>query len=141
LNSTAEGVLRTVAAAMKCPSTYAVGKGGQCVVVLGVEHRLPVLNAGWSKQRVREFLAEESRITPAELEAAGVLLEVGNQHDMRPGPDGKLPTVPGPDDIFLVTAGGAGAGWSSYLPVWAPKIHSVATTRRVMPPGAGLPDR
>ncbi|MGI9596233.1 MAG: hypothetical protein ACR2QK_08735, partial [Acidimicrobiales bacterium] len=110
----------------------------QVVVVLGHEHRAQLADAGWSRADVRTFLAERSRVTPDELLAGGVLLERTNQHDMVPEADGKLPTVLGPEDIFLVTAGGPGAGWSAYLPVWAPKKHSAATTRKVRPPGAGL---
>lgn len=139
LNPAPEGILATMAAAMRCPATYPVGKGGQGVAVLGPEHAAALIEAGWTRDRVREFLADASRVTPAELEAAGVLLEVGTQHDMTPGPDGKLPTVRSPEDLFLVTAGGHGAGWSAYIPVWAPTLHSVAVTRRVPAPGAGLP--
>ena len=139
LNPDPEGVLRTFAAAMRTPSTFAVGKGHQVLIVLGHEHRSLLVEAGWSRKQIREFLAEHSRVTPEELEAAGVLLERTNQHNMVPDADGKLATVPGPDDVLLVTAGGPGAGWSAYLPAWAPKKHSVATTRKVMAPGAGLP--
>ena len=35
------------------------------------------------------------------------------------------------DDVFLVTAGGPGAGWSAYLPAFAPVKHTRAITRRV----------
>ena len=58
---------------------------------------------------------------------------------MTPGPDGLLPTVAAPDDVCLVTAGGAGAGWSLHA-AWAPRQHARATTRRVRPPGEALPD-
>ena len=51
-------------------------------------------------------------------------IETGAQHDMTPGDDGKLPAVASADDIFLVTAGGEGAGWSAYAPTWAPTIHA-----------------
>lgn len=133
------GVLRTFAAAMMTPSTYSVGKGHQVVLVLGPEHASAIHSAGISRAEVREFLAIETRVTPAALEAAGVIIEQGYQHDMTPGPDGKLPVVPSPDDIFLVTAGGAGAGWSAYIPAWAPKQHSRSATRRVRLPGDALP--
>ncbi|MCY3925723.1 MAG: hypothetical protein OXG52_09490 [bacterium] len=139
LNPSPEGILATMAAAMRCPATYPVGKGAQAVVVLGPEHAAALIAAGWTRARVREFLTGASRVTPAEIEAAGVFLEVGTQHDMTPGPDGRLPTVRSAEDIFLVTAGGHGAGWSAYLPVWAPTLHSIAVTRRVPAPGAGLP--
>ncbi|MCY3953712.1 MAG: hypothetical protein OXG69_14385 [bacterium] len=139
LNPSPEGILTTMAAAMRCPATYPVGKGAQAVVVLGPEHTAALVKAGWTRSRVREFLADASRVTPAEIEAAGVFLEVDTQHDMTPGADGKLPVVRSPDDLFLVTAGGAGAGWSAYIPVWAPTLHSLAVTRRVPAPGEGLP--
>ena len=140
LNPAPEGILTTMAAAMRCPATYPVGKSAQCVVVLGPEHTAALVEAGWTRARVREFLATASRVTPAEITAAGVFLEVGTQHDMTPGPDGKLPTVRRPENLFLVTAGGHGAGWSAYIPVWAPALHSVAVTRRVPAPGEGLPE-
>jgi hypothetical protein len=141
LNEDPIGILRSYAAAMKCPTGYLVGKGGQMIVVIGPEHALPLLAGGWTKPAIREFLAGASRVTPEELAAGGILLEVGSQHNMVPDADNTLPTAASPDDIFLVTAGGAGAGWSAYIPVWAPKLHSQACTRRVMPRGAGLPDR
>jgi hypothetical protein len=140
LNEEPEQVLLSFAAAMRNPSTFIVGKGGQGVVVLGHEHALAVHQAGWSKQQAREFLAEHSRISPEELVAAGIRIETGAQHDMTPGPDGKLPTVRSADDIVLVTAGGPGAGWSAYLPAWAPVMHSQSVTKRVRPVGEALPD-
>ena len=139
LNPNPEGILTTMAAAMRCPATYPVGKGAQAVVVLGPEHAGALTEANWSRARVREFLAEAARVTPAEIEAAGVFLETDTRNDMTPGPDGKLPVVRGPEDLFLITAGGYGAGWSAYIPVWAPPLHSVAVTRRVPAPGEGLP--
>lgn len=140
LNGTAEGVLKTVAAALRTPETFAVGKGGQALVVLGPEHAGFCVDEGWTQAEVREYVSRESRIAPSELEAAGVLLETGSQHDMTPGPDGRLPAVASPDDVYLVTAGGEGAGWSAYAPSWAPTIHARAATRRVRPAGEPLPD-
>jgi hypothetical protein len=139
LNPTPEGILTTMAAAMRCPATYTVGKGTQVVAILGPEHVGALLEAGWTRARAREFLAAASRVTPEEITDAGVFLEVDTRHDMTPGPDGKLPVVRDADDVFLVTAGGHGAGWSAYIPVWAPTLHSVAVTRRVPAPGEGLP--
>jgi hypothetical protein len=140
LNPDGWGVLRTFAAAMKTPSTFSVGKGHQVALVVGPEHAAAIHDSGISKAEAREFLALETRVTPAELSNAGIVIEEGYQHDMSPGPDGKLPVVPTADDIFMVTAGGAGAGWSAYIPTWAPKLHSRAATRRVRLRGDALPE-
>lgn len=139
LNGEPEGILLTLAAAMTNPSTYAVAKKHQVLLVIGYEHRQILAEAGWTKPMVREFLTTHSRVTPEHLMASGVLLEYTAQNDMTPDADGKLNTVRGPHDIFLVTAGSPGAGWSAYIPNWAPTVHSEATTRKVAAPGDGLP--
>ncbi len=139
LNGSSEGVLATFAAAMTNPATYGVGKGHQVLFVLGYEHRRILAEGGWTRQAIREYLAEASRVTPAYLETAGIVMEHTQQNDMTPDADGKLATVRSPDDIFLVTAGSPGAGWSAYIPTWAPTVHSVASTKKVLPAGDGLP--
>lgn len=133
LNGRPEGVLRTMASAMGAAHGYTAGKGGECVVVLGPEHAACVRDAGWSRARVREFLMDESRVTSEQLDAAGVPVEATGAHAMKPEADGSYATIRAPEDIFLVTAGGAGAGWSAYLPVWSPKQNARAVTRRVRP--------
>jgi hypothetical protein len=140
LSEVPEAVLRTFASAIKLPASYSVGKGGQGIVVLGPEHALALRQAGWTQAQAQEFLCREGRIRPDELEAAGVSLEVGNQHDMVPGEDGRLPSISTPQDVFLVTAGGAGPGWSAYIPSFAPLQHTRAVTRRVRLPGEAMPD-
>jgi hypothetical protein len=133
LNPSGEGVLQTFATAMRTPSTFIVGRGGQVVLVLGYEHRTALLRDGWTRRAVQDYLVEESRILATELPAAGLPLEnPGTQHPMVPGEDGRLASVTGPDDILLVTAGGAGAGWSAYLPSWAPRIHTRFVVRQVV---------
>lgn len=136
LNEDPEGVLRTFATAIASPAQYSTGKGTQGTVVLGPEHAAALIAGGWPKRQVREWLVEHSRVTPQQLLDAGVLL----MHGMEPGADGKLPTIAGVDDLFVVTAGGAGAGWSAWIPSWAPKIHAQGVTRRVVPVGEALPE-
>jgi hypothetical protein len=140
LSEQPEDVLASFVVQMKTASSFIVGKGGQCVVVLGHEHALAIRQAGWTQQRAREFLFRESRILPAELAAGGIHLEHGAQHDMTVGADGRIATFRSMDDIILVTAGGPGAGWSAYLPTWAPTLHSRAVVRRVRPAGEPLPE-
>lgn len=143
LNEDPDGVLRTFAAAARNPATFISGKRGQGIVVLGHEHRMAVIGSGWSRRRVQEFLYETSGIAPSELQQWGVLVEdpSGTEKDMIPREDGLLPTFASPDDIFVLTAGGAGAGWSAYIPSWAPPVHAQAraVTRRVRLPGEDLP--
>ena len=98
------------------------------------------IREGWSRRRVREYVFEHARIEADALMAAGVHLEHGAQHDMTAAADGKIDTLRSPDDVLLVTAGGEGAGWSAWLPAWAPTIHAYRATRRVRPAGEPLPE-
>jgi hypothetical protein len=140
LTEVPEDVLRTFLGAITSPSNYTVGKGGQGFVVLCPEHAQALRQAGWTQSRVKQFLSAGSRVRPEHLTESGVPLELGNQHDMVPGPDGKLPTLTSEDDVFLVTAGGPGPGWSAYIPGFAPVQHIKAVTRRVRLAGEALPD-
>jgi hypothetical protein len=135
-----ESVLRTCAAVIRSPGWFATGKRGQGVLVLGPEHAGFCVDDGWTQRGVRELLYEESRVLASELTAVGVELERGTVHDMTPAADGKLDTLASPDDVFLVTAGREGAGWSVWIPNWAPVQHARAVTRRVRPQGEPLPD-
>lgn len=140
LNATAEGVAASFASAMRAPTHFTAGKGGaQFIVVLGPEHEAAFVEAGWSRRDVQVSLAEQSAIAAQELTDAGIVLEVGSHHTMEPDEHGRLVTVADPDDIFVVTAGGAGAGWSAVIPSWAPKKHAQVVTRRVRLSDEGLP--
>jgi hypothetical protein len=125
---------------MRVPATFSVGKGGQGIVVLGPEHALVFREAGWTQEQVRDRLVQLSRVTPAELVAAGVVAEEGTQHAEAPGVDGRVPTFREVEDLLVVTAGGEGSGWSAYLPAAAPTQHTRMVTRRVRPAGEAAPD-
>jgi hypothetical protein len=140
LNSQAEGVAASLAAAMRVPSAFTAGKGGaQFAVVLGPEHETAFTEAGWSRADVAGALTELSAVAATGLTDAGIVLEVGSQHTMVPDDRGMLRTVADPADLFVVTSGGAGAGWSAVIPSWAPKKHAQVVTRRVRPADEGLP--
>ena len=65
-----EKILLTVATALSCPAWNGVQKGCQAVVVLAPEHAGALVRAGWTRLRVREFLAEHTRLRPEEFAAA-----------------------------------------------------------------------
>src|SRR3954447_2407536 len=140
LTDSAADVLRSFAASIRQPAWFCTGKGGHGVLVLGPEHAGFCVAEGWTQADVRSYVYEHARISADELVAAGTRLESGAQHDMRPHPDGKLPSLRSPDDVLVVTAGGEGAGWSAWLPSWAPTIHAYRATRRGRPGGEPLPD-
>jgi hypothetical protein len=140
LTRSAEHILRTFASAIRSPATFCTGKRTQGIMILGPEHARFCVDQGWTQSAVREFLYQESRITPDELLANGVQIEKGSANEVRPDEDGKLPSLASPGDVLLTTAGHEGAGWSMWIGNWAPAKDAKAVTRRVRPSGEPLPD-
>ncbi len=140
LTQDADAVLRSFAASIRHPSWFCTGKGGHGVLLLGPEHAGFCIAAGMTQDDVAAHVHAGARIDAAELQAAGVTLESGSQHDMTPAADGKLDGLTGPEAVVVVTAGCAGAGWSAWIPAWAPARHSERASRRVRPTGEALPD-
>jgi hypothetical protein len=140
LTRSAELVLRTVASVIRSPGTFSTGKVGQGMAVLGPEHAKFCIEQGWSQQEVREFLFRESRIAPEELLANGVQIVKGATFEEPLDEEGKMRSLGSPDDVFVVTAGGEGAGWSTWIQNWAPLVTARAASRRVRPIGEALPD-
>jgi hypothetical protein len=141
LSEDPDSIAASLAAAMRIPSFFSAGKGGaQFAIALGPEHEAAFRAAGWSRGDVQQALRERSRVRASDLAEAGVVLEVGSHHNMVADAEGKLDTVANPGDVFIVSTGGEGAGWSSVVPSWAPKKHAQVISRRVRVKGEGLPD-
>jgi hypothetical protein len=128
--TTGEGIMRTYATALRNPSAYGVGKGGhEVILVVGPEHADVLIESGWDRASMRDYLLEATRLLPAELAAAGLPPgELGTAHDQTPDPDGRLTTIKDPHDLWIVTAGGPGSGWSSYIPGFFPMKNGRAAT-------------
>ena len=140
LTRSAEALLRTVASAIRSPATFSTGKAGQGLVILGPEHARFCVEQGWTQEAVREFLYRESRVTPEELLRNGVHSASGSAFEEIPDAEGRIRSVASPADVYLLTAGGEGAGWSVWIPNWAPASVARAVTRRVRPAGEPLPE-
>ena len=94
-----------------------------------------------AQEAVRAWLVDAWRVTPEQLEAAGVVVERAHSSTRsRWTPTARCRRSRSIEDLFLVTAGGEGSGWSAYLPSAAPTHHTRHATRRVRLPGEALPD-
>lgn len=138
LSGDAENVLKMLTASMQDGSHCAAGRGTTFFILLGPEHTAILHEAGWTIDAIRDRLSESSRVLPEFLEAAGAPLredrlpvEHGDRMELRA--DGTLPTADA-GDIFVVTAGGTGAGWSQVLFGYAPRAVFRAVTREVVLP-------
>jgi hypothetical protein len=125
LSGTAEGVLTTLADAMRISGS--VVNQPQYAVVLAGEHTRTIAGDGWDKARIREFLFAHTQNTHAHLKRtfrmAGAL-HSGDETRLRP-------LVESADDILVVAAGGRAGAFSCFIPGWGSKRSSQAVTKEV----------
>ena len=99
---------------------------GEILLVLSQEHVGLISDAGWSKQRVRQFLFERAR-RPAGDVAAIYKSEppaAGSENEM-------VPVCRTPEAVVLLAAGGTGGPWSVIIPSWGREDISRSVTREI----------
>lgn len=105
----AEGILDTIARYMP----YATGTG-PFVLVMGAEHADIIgRKNGWTKQQVKEYLFEKTRVPFSGGRARNVRTVDGVEYRY---------LVRVPDDFLVVVAGGGNGGLTAILPTW---VYSV----------------
>lgn len=120
-----EVIAHTVAASERCH--------GGAIVVLSPEHSTLVAGAGWSKQRVKERLADRSNVlrpalAPDKGMSGALAGAVFPGHESDAGP-AQITA----DDVMLFVAGGPAGGHSMVLPLWGQGICR-PVTREVIGP-------
>jgi hypothetical protein len=125
LSNTAEGVLATLADAMRI-SGNVMGQPHYCVVLAG-EHMRTIAADGWDKKRIRQLLWERTHNTHAHLKRTHRMsgaLEPGDE-------DRRRPLLASPDDMLVVAAGGRAGSFSCFIPGWSSARASQAVSKEV----------
>ncbi|MBT2686792.1 hypothetical protein J7I93_01205 [Bacillus sp. ISL-47] len=123
---TPEGILMSIADMMTNLATFHMQRSTQCALVLCPEHVATLLENGWDKAKVKDFLFEHARRKKSEFYPFGLRLE-----PVADGEDEWVPAFPSPDDLLLVTGGGPAGRFSSFIPGWGSVSQSIAVTKPV----------
>jgi hypothetical protein len=115
LSNTAEGILTTACAHMRISA--GVRSQPQYVLVIAGEHMQVMAKEGWSKDDIKRFCFENSKISRAELKRINVM-----PGDIAPGDDAAMHTVvEAPEDFIVVAAGSRAGAFSAFIPGWGGK--------------------
>lgn len=133
-------VLSTIAGRMASPGVMGLGFDSEVMVVIGQEHLGTLLDDDWTRQSIREFLAERATMTLAEVKQCGMLPD-----DVEEGDDDvPVSLVEDSDNVFVVLAGGEAGPFSVVLPGWTGRDNSQAVTLGIpghaREPACELPD-
>ncbi len=99
---------------------------GEVVVVLCPEHLGHLRRAGWSKERVKEFLYDAAKRKISEWREAGRFIR-----DSAGADDDYLHSVVSPDAITVLAAGGHAGAFSSVIPLWSGGTGSRSVTKLI----------
>ncbi|MGH7265929.1 MAG: hypothetical protein ACREMB_13945, partial [Candidatus Rokuibacteriota bacterium] len=100
----------------------------QLLVVFGPEHAATIAADGWSRVDVQRYLYEHARLPLGRRKLGGMWgIQDWPRWMLAADDDVRLPVVPGPEDVLVMVAGGAGKH-SSVVPNCC---FSRAVTRRV----------
>jgi len=133
----AAGILHTVAdtAATLGSNVKWYFSQSQLLVVLGPEHAATIARDGFAKADVKTFVFEQARLPLRTLRLGGMwgIQDWPRWLQAVTDPEARLPVVQGPEEIFVIVAGGAGRH-SAVVPNCT---FSRAVSRPVtrMPPG------
>jgi hypothetical protein len=125
LSNTAEGILTTACAHMRISA--GVRNQPQYVLVIAGEHMQVMAKEGWSKDDIKRFCFENSKVSRAELKRINVM-----PGDIAPGDDAAMHTVvEAPEDFIVVAAGSRAGAFSAFIPGWGGKRTSRSITKEI----------
>ena len=128
ISATPEGVLTTACAQMRISA--GTGRQTSYAMVFGGEHQAIMKKAGWSREDVKRFCLENTRISIAELKRINLKDGPITAEDEAQ----RVTLVQNPDDFLVVAAGGKAGIQSCYIPGWGSKSGSQPVTKEVRRP-------
>ena len=119
-----ENILLTMADRMRSLGSFNMLGDTEGVVVLCREHYQTLIEGGWQKDRVRQFLYEQACRPLADLKRGGLI-----EAPIAPADETTLVrAVSSPDHILLIMAGGVAGRFSAFIPGWGGRHMSKAVT-------------
>jgi hypothetical protein len=128
LSATPEGVLTTACAQMRMSGGTA--RHAFYAMVFAGEHQAIMKKAGFTRDDVKRYVYEHTRVSIAELKRANLKAGVVVPEDEKD----LMSLVELPDDILIVAAGGKAGVQSCYIPGWGGKAGSQAVTKEIRKP-------
>lgn len=125
LSAVPEGVLTTACAQMRVSAGTA--RQPCYAMVFAGEHQAIMKKAGYSREDVKRYVFEHTKVSIAELKRANLKDGAVTPADEKTMMD----LVQTPDDILVVAAGGKAGVQSCYIPGWGGKAGSQAVTKEI----------
>ncbi len=119
-SESAANILYLTARHIALPGTRGDYNPGEFIVVFNPSHRQRLSEAGWTKADIRQYLYENAR------QPYAILKHLGAQVNRKRWPkwvygnpyDGQVPFLRGPEDVIILSGGGAVAAHTAIFSTW-----------------------
>ena len=128
LSNTPEGVLTTACAQMRVSAGTA--RKPYYALVFAGEHMAVIAKAGWSRDDVKRYCVEHTKISVAELKRINLRDGAITAEDETT----RVSLVHEPNDFLVIMAGGLASVQSAYIPGWGGRNGSQAVTKEIHRP-------
>jgi hypothetical protein len=117
-STSAEGVLNTIAGTIATTGSNNVRNvHSDPVVLIGPEHAATIASGGYSKEQVKTYLFEHTRVPLARFTPEKRDRRIAMKPDPNAGPDAMVPIAASADDFIVIVIGGAGRH-SAFIPTF-----------------------
>jgi len=119
-STSAEGILRMIAATTATPGTSDVAYSGEPVIVFSPEHAAAVAAGGYSKAEAKRFLWEHAWLPLGRFSEENIERRMRIKFPARlgnAGLDARVPVAQQPEDFVFIVVGGAGKH-SAFIPTF-----------------------
>ncbi len=128
LSNTPQGILTTACAQMRISAGTA--RQPCYAMVFAGEHMAVIAKAGWTRDDVKRYVIEHTKISVAELKRMNLKDGACTAADETT----LVPLIQEPGDLLVVMAGGLAGVQSAYIPGWGGRNGSQAVTREIRIP-------
>jgi hypothetical protein len=128
LSADAEGILESFCALMRM--SVGTGRLPQYALVFAGEHSETIKKTGWKRERVQQYLFDNSKTSLAEQKRAHIKPGEITAEDERT----MVPLVQEPSDFLVISAGGRAGVQSCFIPGWGGKNGSQSVSREIRRP-------
>lgn len=135
-----QGILDSIASAMRTIAHNNAVSSGSCAVVIGPEHAATIAAKQWTRQDVRRYLWSAADVSWDDVTFGVRYGKIYNRNLprwYRRAPGARIPIVPSPDDVHLFVAGGEAGRFSAFLPGWGHMSSPVLRSIDGRPPARG----
>lgn len=127
----AEGILLTIVDAMSILNNFSITGPSEAFLIISPEHRQTLVEAGYDKEKIREFIIERCGRTAGEIRRVGKGKEDYIWFEDDVSDDTWIPMFKAKEDIKIISAGGDAGRFTVVIDGRVSPVHSQVVMKKI----------